>query len=272
MRRGVDTKKKWDDIIKGSLSELGIRPGYYISVNENTGETTIIKENYIVLEKDGNRHLKLLDIIKIYEFKCPGTQESEEYFNNLLFSDNLSKIKQGICPYYPHSMKEFRVLCETWLTDEKTIFINGELEGIRGKDYQEKCLQCETNYPSYYFMKPEELMTYAKTQDPLVIAFFEVLKNHANRIMNNDIKYSELTANDIVQFFIDIVPDVLDFFFIDKPTPYGGFGPSFFIKDKLPDIDNKKTYYIKTENIQDAIEYFNKIKDEYYLDPKLIKY
>ena len=76
-------------------------------------------------------------------------------------------------------------------------------------------------------------------------------------------------ASDIVQFFIDIVPDVLDFFFIDKPTPYGGFGPSFFIKDKLPDIDNKKTYYIKTENIQDAIEYFNKIKDEYYLDPKV---
>ena len=269
---GESSKRKWEDILEGSLRELGIRPGYYIVVNENTGETKIIREYCIILEQEENTHLKLIDVIKIYEFKCPSVESSEEYFSSLLESENITNILQGICPHYPHSMHEYRTLCETWLTNEKTIFINGELEGIRGVDFNESCSECETNYPSYFFMKPEEMMNYASAKDPLVTAFYEVLKSNAKRIMNDDIKYNELSEEEIGQFFINLIPDILDFFFTDIPMPYGSFGPSYFIKDKLPDIDDENTFYIPTDEIENAINYFNGIKDEYYIDPDNIQY
>ena len=269
---GAMSKKKWDDLVEGSLWELGIRPGYYIIVNEETGETKIISEQYFIIEKEGNQHLKLLDIIKVYEFKCPGDQSSDEYFSNLLESDNFTNLLSGICPHYPHSLHEYRIQCETWLTNNKTIFIAGELEGYRGKDFTGECDECQTLYPSHFFLEPEDMMKYADSFDPLVSSYFAILKNNAKRIMNDDIKYKELTEIEIAQFFIDIVPDVLDFFFTDKPMPYGSFGPSYFIKDKLPDIDKENTFYIKPDEVNKAIEYFNKIKDEYYLDPDNIQY
>ena len=269
---GEMSRKKWDDIVEGSLWELGIRPGYYIIVNEETGESKIISEQYIITEKEGNQHLKLLDIIKVYDFKCPKDESSYEYFSNLLISDDITNLISGICPHYPHSLHEYRISCETWLTDNKTIFIDGELEGYRGKDFTEECLECQTPYPSYFFLEPEDMMKYADSFDPLVSSYFAVLKNNAKRIMNDNIKYKELTEKEIAQYFIEMVPDILDFFFTDKPMPYGSFGPSYFIRDKLPDIDNENTFYIKPDEVNKAIEYFNKIKDEYYLGLDNIQY
>ncbi len=46
---GAYEKKKWDDILEGSLFELGINPGYHFFVNKNTGETKIVNQDYIVL-------------------------------------------------------------------------------------------------------------------------------------------------------------------------------------------------------------------------------
>jgi len=265
--------KDWDNILKGSLSELGIKPGYYIIVDENTGETKIVKEEYIVTERDGNKHLKLIHIIKIYNFKCPKNKSSKEYFSSFLNSSaKLNYVTNGLCKHYPYSLHEYRVLCETWLTEANGIFINGELENLRGKSYDKNCSKCETNYPVHYFMKPKKIMKYAKAEDPLVSSYYKVLKKRAQRIVNNDIKYKELTKSDILQFFINIIPDVLDLLFTREALPYGSFGPSYFVKNKLPNIDSKNTFYISSDEIEDAIKYFEKIKDEDYFNPDQIKY
>ncbi len=197
-------KKEWDDIFEGSLWELGIRPGYTIIVDENTGETKIISEKYLKVEQEGNQHLKLLHIIKEFELQCPTSELASQYYKEALGESEINKLLQGICLHYPYRMNEHRILCETWLTDDKHIFINGELEGIRGVDYTENCNICETIKPSYFFQQPKDMMDYANIRDPLVNSFFEVIKNNAKMIMNDDILYNEISETDIIPDFVSL--------------------------------------------------------------------
>jgi hypothetical protein len=160
-------------------------------------------------------------------------------------------------------MQEYRILSETFLTSNNTIFVKGEYEGKKGVDYTKTpCADCATKYPSFYFQKPEKILGYAQQYDPIVCAFYDLIKDNPLKIMYGDIKYKEFTWSRITQVILNNIPDLLDLFFTDMPMPYGGFGPSYFVKDIIPDIDTNHLYYVSPKNIDKAILYFEEAKND----------
>lgn len=206
--------------------------GYIIQVDQNTRETSIYKTTYKVetQNKDDDKiriyKQRLFFLIRILEE--PEIRVISEFREELVFSFN---IEDG-------SLE---------LLDEKPQInpvTNSELPEFDNKKY------------AHIISNPSEAYTYVQQNEPLVLAFYNILKENPDLAKNGELSYlSKLDRIEgLSKTVVDVLLALIESRISDLSLPKASL---MDIVESPPEFNQTKTYKISEDQQNDAIKTFS---------------
>jgi hypothetical protein len=254
---------KYESIKDLCLKSVDISMNYKIIINQKSGESYILKTDCVQDNvKEGQRIIYVSYTSFFIECIPYGT------INDCSLDD--------FCCLRIHTITEKRKKFRFFYTTEKNrVTINEELTTIEDIPDDKPVFKFKNIKPISIFNDVEKASYYVQNNEPIVLAFCDILKENPHVPINGELSYRDITKGDVIDWLAGNIIKAIDLIYVkgkvNTPAgkvnwtePYGSPGVSSFLKDPIKyDLIH---YKIPIEKLVEAtnkiIEDFNRHKDD----------